>query len=142
MGRSTSSSRANGRGTRPPPTSGCAPSMPPSTRSHPTRSWSVRSGTPRRSRRATAPAAGAWGAGVAVVRSTAGEQLLVLANVSDAPVSGVALALVAGPLCGSPVAEVVTGEGTPTAPTISPAGGFAGYGPPAGVAGSGRRHGR
>ena len=65
----------------------------------------------------------------AVLRSTAGEQLLVLANVSDAPVSGVALDLVAGPLCGSPVAEVVTGEGTPTAPTISPAGGFAGYVP-------------
>ena len=43
----------------------------------------------------------------AVLRATADEQLLVLANLGAAPVTGIRLSLADGPLCGAPTARIV-----------------------------------
>jgi glycosidase len=66
---------------------------------------------------------------VATLRSAPDETLLVLANLSDQPVTDYALELGAGPLCGSPTATSVLGADSPVAPVVTPAGGFAGYRP-------------
>ena len=66
---------------------------------------------------------------VATVRATATETLLVVANVSDAPIADYALDLAAGPLCGTPAAAILHGEGSPGAPIVTTSGGFTGYRP-------------
>ena len=65
---------------------------------------------------------------VASVRSSPTETALVLSNVS-ATAATPTLSLAAGPLCGTPKADVVLGSGSGVAPVVSPAGGFAGYRP-------------
>jgi alpha-amylase len=69
---------------------------------------------------------------MAVLRASGPERLLVVANMSDAPVEGYDLSLAAGPLCGSPTATMLystsqTVDGAPTGPTVSAAGGFSAY---------------
>ena len=66
---------------------------------------------------------------VATLRATPDETLLVLANLFDTPVTNYALELAAGPLCGAPDASLVLGDGSPTAPIVTAAGGFSGYRP-------------
>jgi glycosidase len=66
---------------------------------------------------------------VATVRATATETLLVVANVSDTPIADYALDLAAGPLCGTPDAAILHGEGSPGAPVVTTSGGFTGYRP-------------
>jgi alpha-amylase len=70
---------------------------------------------------------------VAALRSSPTEIALVLTNVSDDAVAPT-LTLPSGPLCGTPAVDVVLGDGPATAPTVSPAGGFAGYRPLASIA--------
>jgi alpha-amylase len=66
----------------------------------------------------------------ATLRSAPGETLLIVANVSDAPVSDYGLSLAAGSLCGTPTAEVVGTAGrVAAAPRVTGAGGFADYQP-------------
>jgi glycosidase len=67
---------------------------------------------------------------VAALRSSQTETALVLTNVS-ATAATPALSLAAGPLCGTPKADLVlgSGSGSGVAPVVSPAGGFAGYRP-------------
>lgn len=78
---------------------------------------------------AIVPVTSAAGEVVATVRSTATETLLVVANVSDAPIADYALDLAAGPLCGTPAAAILHGEGSPDAPIVTTSGGFTGYRP-------------
>ena len=83
---------------------------------------------------------------VATIRSGPTETLLVVANVSDAPISDYALDLAEGPLCGTPTGRVVlapeVGSGPvaslpssrpvtshAVAPIVTPTGGFSGYRP-------------
>jgi glycosidase len=66
---------------------------------------------------------------VAYLRHLAGESLLVVANVGDAPVATPALSLDAGPLCGTLAASVVHGAGEAAAPVVGATGGFDGYVP-------------
>ena len=72
----------------------------------------------------------------ATLRTSAGETLLVIANLSSAAVTDYALSLDAGPLCGRPGAAVVFAGGSdtgataaPAQPTVTPAGGFSEYSP-------------
>ncbi len=69
---------------------------------------------------------------VAALRRDPTETALVLTNVSDAAASPT-LNLATGPLCGTPTAEVVLGDGPATAPIVTPAGGFGGYRPIAAI---------
>ncbi len=83
---------------------------------------------------------------VATIRSGPTETLLLVANVSDAPVADYALDLAEGPLCGTPSAQVVLapetgsgpgasptgsapGAGAAVAPLVTQTGGFTGYRP-------------
>jgi glycosidase len=66
---------------------------------------------------------------VATLRADSAETLLVLANLSDHPVSGYSLQLASGPLCGSPHATMVLGTGPAEAPAVGMDGGFLGYRP-------------
>jgi glycosidase len=69
---------------------------------------------------------------VAALRVSPTETALVLTNLGTSAVSP-ALTLTAGPLCGSPATSVVLGAGPAAAPTVTPAGGFAGYQPVASI---------
>jgi glycosidase len=81
-------------------------------------------------RRGTIEPVAAVGDGVvATLRSSAEETLLVLANVSEEPVTDYELDLASGPLCGSFVASTVLGSGSAVAPVVDPSGGFRGYRP-------------
>jgi len=66
---------------------------------------------------------------VATLRSTPLERLLLVANLSDAPVSGYALDLPAGALCGSPTAEAILGARAVGSPMVLPDGSVTGYRP-------------
>lgn len=72
-------------------------------------------------------AVGAW------LRTTADRTVLVVANLSDAPVTTYGLELAAGPLCGPVQARLATAIGDPagaiSAPSVTVAGGFAAYVP-------------
>ncbi len=89
----------------------------------------LRGGHPALARGAIVPAASGSDAVVATLRSTPGERLLVVANLSDAPVSGYALDLPAGALCGSPTAEAILGARAVGSPTVLPDGSVTGYRP-------------
>ena len=70
----------------------------------------------------------------ASLRSTAGERLLVVANLADVPVSDYALSVAEGPLCGQPQASIIFGPEEAAAqplamPSITAAGGLDGYVP-------------
>ena len=70
----------------------------------------------------------------ASLRSTAGERLLIVANLADAPVSDYALSVAEGPLCGQPRASIIFGPDESAAqplamPTITAGGGLDGYVP-------------
>jgi glycosidase len=69
---------------------------------------------------------------VAGLRSSPTETALVLTNVSAAAATPT-LSLNAGPLCGTPQADLVLGSGAAVAPVVSSAGGFAGYRPLAAI---------
>jgi glycosidase len=76
----------------------------------------------------------ATGSVVAWLRTTAQDVQLVVANTSAAAASDYALTLEAGPLCGpggapATIAAVNMDATTPAQPTLSAAGGFAGYRP-------------
>jgi glycosidase len=66
---------------------------------------------------------------VAEVRSFGGETDLVVGNLGDTDLSGVTLSLAAGPLCGTPTATYVLGDGQAVPPTVNGDGGFSGYVP-------------
>lgn len=68
---------------------------------------------------------------LAAIRSTPDETLLVVVNASDKPVAAPVLSLAVGPLCGSPNARFVVGDGTarPLSPAVLAGGGFSGYRP-------------
>lgn len=66
---------------------------------------------------------------LATIRVDPAETLMVLANLSDEPVSGYALELGDGTLCGMPRATLVHGTGRPSAPIITADGGFTDYRP-------------
>ena len=65
---------------------------------------------------------------VASLRTSPTETVLVLANVAGAAATPT-LSLDAGPLCGTPTADLVLGSGTTQAPTVVAGGGFTGYRP-------------
>jgi glycosidase len=69
---------------------------------------------------------------VAALRSGPTETALVLTNVA-ATVAAPTLALASGPLCGSPTATVVLGEGVAAAPAVTATGGFSDYRPVGGI---------
>jgi alpha-amylase len=69
---------------------------------------------------------------VAALRTDPAETALVLTNVGSSPASPT-LDLASGPLCGSPTATVVLGDGSATAPTVTAAGGFDRYRPVAAI---------
>ncbi len=69
------------------------------------------------------------GSVLATIQRTPAETLLVLVNLSNAPVSDFTVMLASGPLCGDPHARLVYGSGDPVAPTVTPTGGFSGYRP-------------
>jgi glycosidase len=60
----------------------------------------------------------------AYLRHDAAETIAVVANLSDQPVDGVTLALPAGPLCGTPSAALLLGDGEARAPQVNAGGGF------------------
>jgi len=67
---------------------------------------------------------------VAYLRSAASETLLVVANVSDEPVTRLELSVDAGRLCGQPRGEVLFGPADAAAtPVVTTAGGFEAYRP-------------
>lgn len=66
---------------------------------------------------------------VASLRQADGETVLVVSNLGETAVDGVALALASGPLCGTPVAEALLGPAQVRAPSVTAAGGFDGYVP-------------
>ncbi|MHB8891057.1 MAG: alpha-amylase family glycosyl hydrolase [Candidatus Limnocylindrales bacterium] len=66
---------------------------------------------------------------LATIRVDPAETLLILANLSDEPVSDYALELAVGPLCGALQAALIDGTGRPAAPTITADGGFGAYRP-------------
>jgi glycosidase len=65
----------------------------------------------------------------AFLRYEAGEAVLVLVNLSSAPVSGYNLSLAKGPLSGNPQAKLLYDEGQATAPSLNASGGFDSYQP-------------
>ena len=65
---------------------------------------------------------------VGALRVSPTETALVLTNVGGAAASPT-LSLQTGPLCGTPAADAVLGAGPVAAPSITAAGGFAGYRP-------------
>jgi alpha-amylase len=65
---------------------------------------------------------------VASLRSSPTETALLLTNVSAAPATPT-LSLAAGPLCGTPAADLVLGAGPAVPPAVTAAGGFDGYRP-------------
>ena len=65
----------------------------------------------------------------AAIRVADGETLIVISNVSEASVTDYGLEIEEGPLCGTPAATLALGEGSVTAPDVTPAGGLAGYRP-------------
>jgi alpha-amylase len=66
---------------------------------------------------------------VAYLRQADDETVLVIANLSAAPLEQPGLTLDAGPLCGITTAEVLTRTGTVRPPTVGSTGGFADYVP-------------
>ncbi len=66
---------------------------------------------------------------VAFVRNAGTDAVVVVANVGNEAVSSPILTLDEGPLCGTPSAVVVRGDGQVAAPTITPSGGFEDYAP-------------
>jgi glycosidase len=66
---------------------------------------------------------------VAALRQADGETVLVVSNLADTPVSGPALHLDDGSLCGAPTASALVGPADVRAPTITPSGGFDAYDP-------------
>jgi glycosidase len=89
----------------------------------------LRGAHPALGRGAIVPAGSGSDAVVATLRSAPGERLLVVANLSAAPVSDYSLDLPAGTLCGSLAAEVILGPGRAESPTVLPSGGLTGYRP-------------
>ena len=69
---------------------------------------------------------------VASLRTSPTETALVLTNVSGEAATPT-LSLDAGPLCGTPTVDLVSGSGAALAPTVSAAGGFVGYRPVAAI---------
>jgi len=65
----------------------------------------------------------------AALRYGEGEKILVVANLSEDVVSDYALSLASGPLKGIKGAQMLLGEGSPSAPGINAAGGFDAYAP-------------
>jgi glycosidase len=65
----------------------------------------------------------------AYLRQADGETVLVVANLGDETVAGVALTLEAGPLCGAPEAQALLGPDDVRSPAITPTGGLDGYVP-------------
>ena len=71
---------------------------------------------------------------IGILRSDAGQSVLLVANVSGQPVSDYSLTLKSGPLCGTvtPTLLFATGMGagaTPTTPVLTPGGGLKGWKP-------------
>jgi glycosidase len=65
----------------------------------------------------------------AYLRQADGEDVLVLSNLGDQPISRPTLALDAGPLCGSPTATPLLGDRAVRPPAVTSSGGFADYAP-------------
>jgi len=65
----------------------------------------------------------------AYLRHGAGETVLVVANLTDGPISDPSLTLPDGPLCGTPRADVLLGAASADAPVVTGTGGFSGYVP-------------
>lgn len=63
----------------------------------------------------------------AFLRHVPGEEVLVVANLGDAPLSQVSLSLEAGPLCGPQHAIALGEDASPDAPAINAGGGFNDY---------------
>jgi len=63
------------------------------------------------------------------IRQSEGETVLVVANLSNNPVTDYQLALSQGALTGKPRAQLLLGTGQPAAPVANAAGGFDGYKP-------------
>jgi glycosidase len=63
----------------------------------------------------------------AVVRTSGGETVVVVANVSDAQVDGATLSLEAGVMCGEPRAILLETGAAVAPPTIGADGGFSGW---------------
>jgi alpha-amylase len=63
------------------------------------------------------------------IRHSEGETVLVIANLSDTPVTDYQLALSQGPLSGKLRVQLLLGAGQPVAPVVSAAGGFDAYKP-------------
>ena len=79
------------------------------------------------------PVSASSGAVAASVRAYGTERLLVIQNLSTDPVTAPTLNLKAGPLCGTPTAQVLYASAgiarSASAPVITPDGGFSGYVP-------------
>lgn len=67
----------------------------------------------------------------AFLRHVPGEDVLVVANLGDAAISGASLSLAAGPLCGLPRAVALGADAVLAAPAVNAAGGFDDYVPAA-----------
>ncbi|MDH7490522.1 MAG: alpha-amylase family glycosyl hydrolase, partial [Anaerolineae bacterium] len=65
----------------------------------------------------------------AALRYGEGEAILIVANLSETPVTDYALSLASGPLKHVSVARMLLGEGQPIAPVVNAAGGFDAYTP-------------
>jgi glycosidase len=65
----------------------------------------------------------------AFLRHDGTETIAIVANLGDEPVDDIALDLAAGPLCGTPSAEMLLGPPDARAPQVTAAGGFAAYRP-------------
>ena len=89
----------------------------------------LRGGHPALRRGAIVPVRSDSDAVAATLRTDPSETLLVVANLSDTPVSDYALKLDAGSLCGAPVAALILGSGRPGAPVVNGQGGFNAYRP-------------
>jgi len=63
------------------------------------------------------------------IRHSEGETVLVIANLSNQPVTDYQLALSQGPLNGKPRAQLLLGTGQPAPPVVNAAGGFDAYKP-------------
>lgn len=70
---------------------------------------------------------------VAALRSSPTEEAIVITNVGPTAATPT-LSLETGPLCGTPTASAVLGDGAVTGPSISSSGGFSGYRPVAEIA--------
>jgi alpha-amylase len=65
----------------------------------------------------------------AYLRHLPGQAVLVVANLAGEPVTAPILSLEAGPLCGKPVARILSGAGEASAPIVGTTGGFDAYVP-------------